>query len=172
MDIFFEKILIPILVGVATPLIAKGLVRVFAPDKTLGWKAIVGIGVVVMVVAAIVISLLAPYKVTGISWCLRADGTVRVTGRLARTILGSSVPGYAVQTKIYEAGRGDPPFKSAKFATTGVDGTFTTEFPPPAPIAGTPYLINTAYKYDTFLSKERWEISDFGVGDPPSCANP
>ena len=147
----------------------KRLIPRIAARRTLGWGTIAGVGVILVIVTAIMISLVPPHKVTDVSWCLQADETTRVTGRLTRTLIGSSVADHLVQIKIYEAGQGDPPFKMALFAMTDAEGVFTVEFSPPAPTSGTLHLINTAYMYNLWLLGERWEIRDFFMGPPQSC---
>jgi hypothetical protein len=170
MNDIFDKLLIPIIVGVITPILLTWLTPIITRGKIiLDWKTIIFITVIVFLVVGGIISIQPPNKFTNAEWCVRPDGTTRVTGRLARSIFGSSAPGYPVQIKIYEAGREDPPFKAAVFAVTGINGEFTSEFASPAPSSGSIYVINTAYPYDTFFAKELWKIKDFKVGNPLSC---
>lgn len=161
-----DSLIKSLLIGIAVTIIGT-VIWDYWKNK-FGSKDSIGIGIVIIILMA-VFWLLPPYEVESTNWCLSEDGSIKVTGRLAESPLGSAVPGYPIQIKIYEAGQGDPPFKGGKFATTDVDGVFSVQFSPPALTLDKSYLINTAYAYNTPLFGERWYVCDFRKGYPSSC---
>jgi len=167
MEFIITQVIIPLVIGVITAVIANLLTK--PPNR----KIVLLFGVLSALIVAIVVLLLPPpYKVMNVNWCLlKTDGTFQVKGRLVTLILGQPVPDHTVQITVFPAG-GVSPFKAPKFSNdTGVDGSFLVEFPPPGPTSGSNYLINTAYNYDAFLQGEKWITRNFQRGEPPPCQN-
>ena len=160
--ILLDRVLIPFGVSILAGLAVRAMTQ-------RGWKFSGIVALVAFVVLVAGAFLLPPYAVRDAVWCSKANGEVRVTGRLTNTLSYRPVPAYAIQIKVYEAGTGDPPFKGPGPATTGVDGGFSVDFPPPAPSAAKPYLINTAYAVGDRAGEATWHIKDFAAGSLEPC---
>jgi|GEM_PF-2182755 len=170
MDILIKGIL-TLIIGVATPFVVDWI-RAKRQQPSLSPRERVTIGAVVVVVIAVGFLVLPPYNVSGVTWCIDSNQSVKVTGRLTTSLLGTSVSDGEVQVKIFPVG-GDRPIFPEKIARTSADGMFTVTFPPlPSPPADKGYLINTAYKRYILSVWERWEINDFRMGDLSRCPTP
>jgi len=171
MNILIKNILIPLIVGVATPFIVDWI-RKLIHREPLSKKERVVIGAMVTVAIAMVILLLPPYDISNVTWCSDTDQSVKVTGRLTTRLLRTSVGDNEVQVKIFPVG-GDRPVFPEKFSRTSADGMFVVTFPSlPLPLADKGYLVNTAYKYSMLSVWERWQIKDFKMGDLSQCPSP
>lgn len=111
--------------------------------------------------------IIPPYNVANVDWCITSNNSLEVTGDLT-SLLGSSIANYPVQIKIYIAGEGEPPFKSARWKSTDSHGKFVVEYGTPMPNPDTNYLVNAVYRYDSILG-EKWKITDFYMGSPLRC---
>jgi hypothetical protein len=166
-----DQIIIPIIVGAIVTLIVEWISRKKEPSKKINWKAIISIGICCIIFLFVLsVILLPPYKITDPKWCMEGD-KLRVTGHIETKIFGFAVSNYTVQIKIYEEGKGDPPFKDAIYIASDEQGNFEITYPRPFPENGKGYLINTAYKYDKFYKSGLWEIKDFYVSNPKECNN-
>ena len=172
MDILTKNILIPLVIGVATPFIVDWIRTKIQHRQSLSPRDRVVIGTVVAVAIAIVLLSLPPYSVSGVNWCSDSNQSVKVTGRLTASLFGTPVGDCEVQVKIFPIGE-DRPIFPAKFSKTSADGMFAVKFPSfPLPLEDKGYLVNTAYKYDILFIWERWKITDFRMGDLSQCPTP
>ncbi|MBI5954993.1 MAG: hypothetical protein HY865_25320 [Chloroflexi bacterium] len=172
MDILIKNILVPLIIGVVTPFIVDWIRTKLQHHESLSPKERVIIGAVVAVAIAVALLFLPPSNVSGVNWCLDSNQSVKVTGRLTTSLLGTSVGDGEVQVKIFPVG-GDRPIFPEKFARTSADGMFAVTFPPlPLPLTDKGYLVNTAYKYYILSALERWQITDFRMGDLSRCPIP
>ncbi len=119
-------------------------------------------------VIAVVLLFLPPYNVSDVNWCEDPNQSVKVSGRLATRFLGTSVGDEEIQIKIFPVGE-DRPIAPEKIARTTTDGMFAVTFSPPLLSTYKNYLINTAYKNYILSVWERWQISDFKMGDLSQC---
>lgn len=110
--------------------------------------------------------------VASVNWCLDSNQAVKTTGRLTTRLLGTAVGDGEVQVKVFPVGENRPIFPE-KFVRTAADGTFVVTLPPlQPPLADKGYLVNIAYKYYILSVWERWQITDFRMGDLFQCPNP
>lgn len=172
MDILIKNILIPLLVGVVTPFIVDWIRTKLQHHESLSPKERVVIGAGVAVAVAVGILVLPPYSVSSVNWCTDSSQSVKVTGRLTTSLLGTSVGDGEIQVKIFPVG-GDRPVFPEKFARTSADGMLTVTFPPLSlPLSDKGYLANIAYKRFILSVWERWDMNDFKMGDLSQCPTP
>ncbi len=166
MEFIVKQIVIPILTGVATSILAKQVLALL--KVPLARNVILTIGLAIALLTAALILPSPPYKVTSANFCQKSDASLLVTGSLATFIVGSPVSDYPVQVSIF--GLGDKvPSKGPEWTTTGLAGEFRIEFPPPSLSPNRAYLINAAYNYDAVLLGKKWSMSDFTRGRPSPC---
>jgi hypothetical protein len=170
MDLLILNIILPLTLGVVTTLLVDWI-RTKRQHPSLSVKERVIIGAVVALTIAVVILFLPPYKVSGINWCVDSNQSIKVTGRLTTWLLGMPASDGEVQIKIFPVGENSPIWRE-KVARTSQDGTFTITFLPPLPPADKQYLINTAYNRRILSLWEKWEISDFRMGELSRCSIP
>ncbi len=168
MDALIKYIVVPLVIGVATPFIVEW-VRSKRDQPILSPRERILIGGAAAVAIAVVLLVLPPYNISSVSWCTDANQSVKVTGRLTTNLLGTPVGDGEMQVKIFGIGQ-DRPLFPEKFARTTADGTFATNFPSVAQTERG-YLVNIAYKRFILNFLERWEINDFRMGDLESCVN-
>ena len=155
----FEELAASLVVGVAGGLAAHWVIQLERG------KAI-AIALVLAATAGVLVSLLAPYTITSVTWCRREANSTHVAGRLGSTLFSGPPADVSVQVKVYEPGRGDPPMAGPASAAVGLDGRFSVTFPRFRDLSG--YLINVGYPFGSLLG-ERWSISDFRLPPPEEC---
>jgi hypothetical protein len=160
----------PLIVGLVAALI---VIRIKGKSvAALKSAAIVAVGAAI-VAAMWTPDLLSPYQGISADWCLKSDGLVQVAGTLYTdpwylrgTLVGSPVPNFTTQVKVYEAGKGDPPYRGPASPATDAHGVFKHDFA--APEKGKAYVLYIAYRYNT-LAGERLYIRNFQKGYPSPC---
>jgi hypothetical protein len=139
-----NELLAALVVGIASSLAAHRIV-------TLKWGRAFAVGLVLAATAAVLVSLVAPYKISSVVWCLQGPDKVHIEGHLSAILLARSPADVSVQVKIYEPGRGDPPMAGPAYAKADAAGRFSASFSRVADLPG--YLINVAYPFDTLLGE-------------------
>ncbi len=160
MDQIIATFLLPLVLGIAGSIVANRLT-----DKR---SVTIAVGTLLFLIIAIPTLLVPPYAVEGVTWCSNDAGT-QVSGHVRTRPWGSPVANQAVQVKVYEEGKGEPPTLGPTTATTDEAGIFKAGMiglkvrPDPG------FVINVVYLWNPVLLGERWTKFDTKHGWPQSC---
>ena len=166
MDSLILYAVLPVFTSVVSTMISNWIVERSKGRSLTRKMRIAIVALVAVLIAGGLLLFLPPYKVSRVEWCRVSEQELSVKGRL-NTRLGTPADDEEVQIKIFPAGANSPLGAQEAFGRTSADGNFDIKIRLSLP-ADNRYLINTAYKYST-LSVERWQVSDFRMGDIRPC---